>query len=145
MSFFTQIYYHLPTKLRENNVFIRVCVCLFTEGMVSDMTIIHDSLDPTIQALPPNTGNAPPGPQTWELTTQRHPDMFKRVHFGPQYTAPPYPDIITLIHYETCTVSKQAVCVLLEYFLVLITCLYSTEVGFTSCIHFKVKIKDFFK
>ena len=134
MSFFTQIYYHLPTKLREGNVFICVCVCLF-----------HDSLDPTIQALPPpNTGNAPPGPQTWELTTQGHPDMFKFVHFGPQYTAPPSPDMITLIHYETCTVSKQAVCVLLEYFLVLITCLYSTEVGFTSYIHLKVKIKDFF-
>ena len=45
------------------------------------------------------------------------PDMFKLNQDGPHCTAPP-PETFKLVHYETCTVSKRAVGILLDCFLV---------------------------
>ena len=44
-----------PTKLREDNVFTRVCLSINSRGE-SHVTIIHDSLDLTVQLPPPHIG-----------------------------------------------------------------------------------------
>ena len=93
MKFFCLVYcYHLPTKLQEGNVFTRVCVC--------QVIIIHDVLDPIVQApalIPPDMGftEQEPFPSPAPPLHPRHRtplpllvtsgaitgDMFKLVHF----------------------------------------------------------------
>ena len=60
--------YRPPTKLWKANVFTRVC--LLTEGG-PHMTIAHDTMDLTVQPIPPESrhgtsGPANPGHQTWD-------------------------------------------------------------------------------
>ena len=107
--------------------------------------IIHDALDLTIQgptSPSPRHGTSlyrvPLSPMTWDLTVEgspshpapsRHgtslyrnnPDMFKLVQLEPHHTGTPSTDMFNLFHYEAHTVSKWAVPVLLECFLLLYT------------------------
>ena len=88
-------HYHLPTKLRECNVFSHVCQSFWPWG--SHVTITHDALDLTIQRPlyiqgTPSPGPIPlyrdqlwpkpPGPAApcyWHLVATMG-DMFKHVH-----------------------------------------------------------------
>ena len=89
------IYYHPPTKLREGNVFSRVCVCVcvFSEGEWDQ------GPDPATSKAPqsPLQGFAPLG----------------HVQTCSTWTPLP-PDIVKLIHYETRTVGERALGILLK-------------------------------
>ena len=68
-------YYCLPTKLREGNVFSRVCPSVILSNKGSHVTITRDALDLTVQGQshPPfghRTSLCRDAPQTWDLTVQ---------------------------------------------------------------------------
>ena len=54
-------------KLREGNIFIIVCPSISLSMWGSHMTIIHDSLDLTVQGPPSGHGISEPSTQSWPL------------------------------------------------------------------------------
>ena len=96
----------LPTKLRESNVFSRVCLSFCSRGWggVPDVTIAHHALDLTIQWRPPGSSHTRPAPDirphskgpptlpppTWTsyLPVQRPPDQ---TDMEPHCTGIPWP------------------------------------------------------
>ena len=104
--------YRQPTKLREGNVFSRVCHSV-NRGGGPHVSITHDALNLTIR-----------NPQSPHTGTPPHMNMFKLVQLGPHSILssplPPPPDMFKLIHYGARTAGKRAVGILFECFLVFI-------------------------
>ena len=91
-------FYHPPTKLREGNIFSRVCLSFCPQGS-------------------PHTG---PRPWPWPpaITTPYRDFPWPCPPPPLQYTVTPHPDIFEVVYYVACTLGKQALDIRLKYLLV---------------------------
>ena len=131
-TFYNSLFYRMPTKLLEINVFSRVCPSVHMHGYLWCIGPHHTrtplpldmgphcigtpDIDFNIQGPPPSNG---PRPHPWLPSGQRSQVMFRLVQLAPHSTNTPIPDTpFRIVHYKYETVIKQTVCILLECFLV---------------------------
>ena len=101
--YFAEVFYRSPTKLREGNIFSRVCLSVHSRG----------SLYRTSAPAPSCTG--PWLPQNRALAFLS-PDMFK---LGPHCSGlRPLPNTFKLVHYDIQTIRERAVGIRLKCLLV---------------------------